>query len=142
MPVPQSEVLHASCVSLSGRGILILGPSGAGKSSLALRLMALGADLVADDRTLVQRVGDDLIASAPANLPHLIEARGVGLLRATLIARTNLVLAVELTDQPAPRLPPNSHTCIIGYPLDIVRGAISDHLAVSIRQYALAGREA
>ena len=41
--------LHASCIAVHGRGVLILGPSGAGKSSLALQLMALGADLVADD---------------------------------------------------------------------------------------------
>ena len=34
-----------------GRGLLILGPSGAGKSALALQLIALGARLVADDRT-------------------------------------------------------------------------------------------
>lgn len=142
MSEPLSEVVHASCVSLLGRGILILGPSGAGKSSLALRLMALGAELVADDRTALRRDGGDLIASAPPGLPHLIEARGIGLLHATLLARTKLVLVVELTDQPLPRLPPISHTCFIGCPLDIVRGAISDHLAVSIRQYALAGREA
>jgi HPr kinase/phosphorylase len=48
-----SEILHASCIALEGRGLLILGPSGAGKSSLAIRMMALGASLVSDDRTLV-----------------------------------------------------------------------------------------
>jgi HPr kinase/phosphorylase len=48
------SLLHASTVAF-GRdgGILILGPSGAGKSTLALRLIAAGAQLVADDRTIV-----------------------------------------------------------------------------------------
>ena len=43
--------IHASCVALAGKGVLILGDSGAGKSDLALRLMDDGARLVADDRT-------------------------------------------------------------------------------------------
>ena len=47
-------ILHGSCVAVEGRGVLIVGPSGAGKSSLALALMALGAELVADDRTEVR----------------------------------------------------------------------------------------
>lgn len=57
-------ILHASCVALDGRGLLILGPSGSGKSALALELMALGADLVADDRTEIEGQGPDLVAAA------------------------------------------------------------------------------
>ena len=46
------------------------GPSGAGKSSLALQLMAWGADLVADDRTLLRERSDGAIeALAPPTLP-------------------------------------------------------------------------
>jgi HPr kinase/phosphorylase len=41
--------LHASAVSLDGNGVLICGASGTGKSTLALQLMALGAELIADD---------------------------------------------------------------------------------------------
>ncbi|MDX5349528.1 MAG: serine kinase, partial [Paracoccaceae bacterium] len=47
---PGPQIVHATSVAVDGRGLLILGPSGAGKSSLALRLIALGARLVADDR--------------------------------------------------------------------------------------------
>ena len=50
-------ILHATCVAVDGRGLLILGPSGSGKSALALQLIALGAQLVADDRTRVSRRG-------------------------------------------------------------------------------------
>lgn len=45
--------LHASAVALGPRGLLILGAAGAGKTTLALALVALGAELVADDRVLV-----------------------------------------------------------------------------------------
>ncbi|HJN03832.1 MAG TPA: serine/threonine protein kinase, partial [Alphaproteobacteria bacterium] len=31
-------LVHATCVVIDGRGILLRGPSGAGKSDLALRL--------------------------------------------------------------------------------------------------------
>lgn len=35
----ETHLRHATCVSLSGAGVLILGPSGSGKSDLALRLI-------------------------------------------------------------------------------------------------------
>ena len=47
---PPGIILHASCVALAGRGLLIRGAPGSGKSTLALTLMGLGADLVGDDR--------------------------------------------------------------------------------------------
>ena len=40
---PDGEILHASCVAVAGRGLLIAGASGSGKSALALDLMAFGA---------------------------------------------------------------------------------------------------
>ncbi len=61
--------LHASCVSIAGKGVLLLGVSGSGKSDLALRLIDSGAILVADDRVD--------IASSPS--PALAgEGRGGG----------------------------------------------------------------
>ena len=44
-----SETLHASCVAIDGRAVLIEGRSGEGKSDLALRLIDRGAALVSDD---------------------------------------------------------------------------------------------
>ena len=50
-----SETLHATCLSVQGRGILLCGPSGCGKSDLALRLITtLDARLVADDQVTVE----------------------------------------------------------------------------------------
>ena len=74
-------VRHASAVVLEqgaeqgGRalGVLIEGPSGTGKSALALRLMALGARLVADDRTrITAREGWPWLL-APERLDGVIE---------------------------------------------------------------------
>ena len=60
-----AQLLHASTVAFRGRGVVILGASGSGKSALALELMALGAGLVADDRTLVEVQDGALVASCP-----------------------------------------------------------------------------
>ena len=80
-----TETIHATCVSIDGRGVLITGPSGSGKSDLALRLMDRGALLVSDDYTCLTPMGDTLEARAPANIAGRIEVRGIGIVqRATL----------------------------------------------------------
>jgi len=48
--------LHASAVSIDGRGIALVGPKHAGKSTLALALVREGARLLTDD-LLVVRMG-------------------------------------------------------------------------------------
>jgi ABC-type thiamine transport system ATPase subunit len=63
-----SETLHASCVALDGRAVLITGISGSGKSDLSLRLLDRGFVLVADDQTIVRKQGERLIATAPVAL--------------------------------------------------------------------------
>jgi serine kinase of HPr protein (carbohydrate metabolism regulator) len=72
--------VHAGCVAINGRGVMIGGPSGAGKSDLALRLIDRGAMLVSDDYTLIVR-GDDgrIIANPAPNIKGLIEVRGIGI---------------------------------------------------------------
>jgi HPr kinase/phosphorylase len=77
-----SETLHATCLSVQGRGILLCGPSGCGKSDLALRLInSHGARLVADDQVVVERRGSMLVGSAPHHLRGLFEVRGLGIVR-------------------------------------------------------------
>ena len=72
--------IHGTCVAIGGAGALLLGPSGSGKSDLALRLIDQGAELVADDRVELRVAGAQVLASAPAQLPPLLEVRGIGLL--------------------------------------------------------------
>ena len=96
--------LHATCVDYQGKGVLILGASGSGKSALALALMAFGARLVADDRTMVTQSGE-LIATAPRALGGMIEARGVGILNADPVEQTVLRLAIDLDQTEKTRLP-------------------------------------
>ena len=97
--------LHASCVALNGRGLLIIGPSGSGKSALALQLMASGAKLVSDDRTDVTRSNDRLIACSPAVLSGMIEARGVGILHAEPVAEAVAAPVAAATPAAIARLP-------------------------------------
>lgn len=98
-------LLHASCVDLSGTGVVLLGLSGAGKSDLALRLIDGGARLVADDRVAITRRGTRLIARPPEAIAGLIEVRGLGIMRIEHCSSSALGLAIALGDRPTPRLP-------------------------------------
>ena len=93
------SILHATCVSLQGRGVLICGKPGSGKSSLALCLIDRGAVLVADDQTSVIQEGEALIAQAPPSHKGLMEVRGLGICSFSYQERTPLSLWVELCDE-------------------------------------------
>jgi serine kinase of HPr protein (carbohydrate metabolism regulator) len=88
------------------RGALIEGPSGSGKSDLALRLIALGFRLVADDRTVVFVSGGRLFGRAPAPLAGLMEVRGVGVVAFPSLPLAEIVLLVACAARPAD--PPRS----------------------------------
>ncbi len=89
-------MLHGTVVSIGGRGVLLRGASGAGKSDLALRLIALGAVLVADDQVRLRPDGARLLASPPDSIAGLIELRGVGIRRLPYEADVPLALVVDL----------------------------------------------
>jgi serine kinase of HPr protein (carbohydrate metabolism regulator) len=94
-----AETLHASAVATEGRAVLISGPSGAGKSDLALRLLDRGFTLVSDDRTLVRKDGEKLIASAPPNIAGKLEIRGIGIVDMDVVSDVPVALFVELTSE-------------------------------------------
>jgi serine kinase of HPr protein (carbohydrate metabolism regulator) len=105
-----SETIHATCVAIGGRGVLIRGRSGSGKSDLALRLIDRGAELVSDDYTELRLEGGRLIASAPAAIAGRMEIRGVGLVEFTAAAQAPVCLLVDLDAVPE-RLPePVNHS--------------------------------
>jgi HPr kinase/phosphorylase len=137
------DILHASCIAVDGRGLLILGPSGAGKSTLAIRLVALGARLVSDDRTRVTIRDDALLASCPnAALQGLVEARGIGLLRAPSVESAPLTLAIDLDQTEPDRLPPPRTVTILGIPLALVLHPQNDHFPDALMIYLRHGRQA
>mgnify|MGYP005873419501 CR=1 FL=1 len=138
----QRTILHATTVAFGGRGLLILGPSGAGKSGLALQLMALGARLVADDRTELARHGTALVARAPAAIRGRIEARGIGLLAAPALDRAMLSAALDLARDESERLPPFRNVTFLGVTLQLVLGQRSPYFPAALRHYMLHGRTA
>ncbi|SFL20050.1 HPr kinase/phosphorylase [Shimia haliotis] len=139
---PLETNLHASCVALEGRAVLISGASGTGKSSLALQLMGFGARLVADDRTVVRLRGNRLWASAPDSIRGKIEARGVGILKATALREAEVVLAVDLDRKETDRLPHPLETRILGEPLPLCLRVDAAHFAAAILQFLREGRDA
>ena len=101
------ENVHATCVDINGSGILIIGQSGSGKSDLALRLIEnKGAVLVSDDRTDLEPVNGQLLASAPKSIEGFIEIRGIGIVHKPFKKQTALKLAVTASsDQDIERYP-------------------------------------
>ena len=132
--------LHASAVAIDGRAVLITGPSGSGKSSLALDLLALGARLVADDGVIIRREGERLLARSPDPIRGLIEARGVGLLRAEPLDDMPVTLVVDLGTTETERLPPWRTTTIAGITIPLLHKVESVHFAAAVRQYLAHGR--
>ena len=102
--------IHASCVAIGNKGVLLLGKSGAGKSDLALRLIDEGAKLVADDRTILFVKNGALHARAPATIRGLLEIRGVGIVEMPVRSQVRLALAVTLGREGA-RLPQPQFYC-------------------------------
>lgn len=138
----ESLILHASCVALGPRGLLIIGPSGAGKSALALQLIALGARLVSDDRTEVTAGPRGLRARCPSDaIRGLIEARGVGLLRADPVEEAQLVLVADLARDEDHRLPPRRSMTILGSHLPLVLRVRNDHFPAALLLYLERGRQ-
>lgn len=140
MPAPV-PVAHATSVAVAGRGLLIRGASGSGKSSLALEMMALGAQLVADDRTELRLDGDGLVLCCPAPLLGLIEARGIGLLNTDYAGPVPLVAVVDLDRVETERLPPKRAVRLHGHVFPVIHKVEARYFPAALCQYLKAGRQ-
>ncbi len=132
--------LHGSAVAIDGTGVLILGASGSGKSGLALRMMAQGARLISDDRVLVKPSAGRLIATAPPGLRGIIEARGIGLLRAEAVNEAPLALAVDLDRPPAARMPHLREFRHSGLAIELILGGGMTNLETTLVHLLRFGR--
>lgn len=99
-----SETLHASCVAIHGRAVLIEGRSGTGKSDLALRLIDRGGVLVSDDYTVLTRRDGMLSAAPPTNIAGKMEVRGLGLIEVDHVRDVPVGLVVVADNDPV-RMP-------------------------------------
>ena len=137
-----SENLHASTVALDGRAVVIVGPSGSGKSDLALRLLDRGFVLVSDDRTIVRKAGEKVVATAPNTIRGKLEIRGVGIVDIPSINDVPVALVVELTSD-ITRLPDNARERIIlgaGIPLisvDAMTASAASKVALALDRLGL-----
>ena len=87
---------HGVLVEVYGEGILILGDSGVGKSETAIELVKRGHRLVADDAVELRKVSNrQIMGTAPENIRHFIELRGIGIVN---VARVFGVGAVKVSE--------------------------------------------
>jgi len=104
------------------RGVLIEGPSGSGKSDLALRALAAGFSLIADDGATTFASGGRLYGRAPTAITGLIEVRGVGIVPRPTLAMARIVLMVHCASAPGEveRMPEPAFQTVAGVKLPVV----------------------
>ena len=90
---------HGVMVEVYGEGILIVGDSGVGKSETAVELIKRGHRLIADDAVEIRKVSSKtLVGTAPDNIRHFIELRGIGIVNARNIFGIGAVKLTEKID--------------------------------------------
>ncbi len=90
---------HGVLVEVYGEGILLVGDSGVGKSETAIEIIKRGHRLIADDAVEIRRVSNKtLLGSAPENIRHFIELRGIGIINARRIFGIGAVKMEEKID--------------------------------------------
>ncbi len=90
---------HGVLVEVYGEGVLLLGESGVGKSETAIELVKRGHRLIADDAVEIRRVSNKtLVGSAPENIRHYVELRGIGIINARRIFGMGSVKMTEKID--------------------------------------------
>jgi hypothetical protein len=133
--IRHAGLIAARAVGGDWRGVLIEGPSGAGKSDLALRALAEGFRLVADDRTILWVSGGRLFGRAPDTLAGLIEVRGVDVARVAALPLSEIVLVV--CDGSPERIPDPASEDILGLRLPRLHLALRESSAPAKLRHAL-----
>ena len=76
-----------------------------GEIYVNIAALAIGADLVSDDQTIITLDGKRLKAEAPVSIRGLIEARGLGILTVPSIASAAIKAIIDLDYIETERLP-------------------------------------
>ncbi|WP_306142480.1 HPr kinase/phosphorylase [Roseibium sp. MMSF_3412] len=97
-----TQAVHANCLVVGTRGIVIRGRSGSGKSELTDILIEAAKNkgnlglLVADDRVYLSSCHGQLAARAPETIAGLLEVRGKGLVKTAFLPVAKVHLLVDL----------------------------------------------
>lgn len=90
---------HGVLVEVYGEGVFITGESGVGKSETAMELIKRGHRLIADDAVEIRKVSNrSLVGSAPKNIRHFMELRGIGIINARRLFGMGSVKITEKLD--------------------------------------------
>ncbi len=138
----QRLIVHATTIVINGRAALISGAAGSGKSALALELIALGAKLIADDRTILEDIDGVLVARAPSPIQGMIEARGVGLLNVDTVPCGNVVLAINMDEEEQSRLPDLRYVTYLGHNIALQHKVNAPYFSSAVYQLLTHGRRA
>lgn len=135
------KTIHANCVAVDGKGLLILGKSGSGKSTLSLQLLGLGARLVSDDQTILSCDKSQLYAASPKQIVGLIEARGIGILKVPVVSNVAIRAIVDLDIVEIRRLPPHREKTVLGLSLTCFHNVDSPAFPSALLHYLRYGRQ-
>ncbi|WP_434054039.1 MAG: HPr kinase/phosphatase C-terminal domain-containing protein [Roseibium sp.] len=97
-----AQTVHANCLVVGTRGIVIQGPSGSGKSELTDLLIEAAGNkgnlgvLVADDRVYLSSCRGTLVARVPETISGLMEVRGRGVVETVSMSAAKVDLLVDL----------------------------------------------
>lgn len=94
---PRSNV-HGELLEVFGIGVLIIGKSSVGKSETALDLVNRGHRLVADDMVDIMAMDNKLMGTAPDNIRHYMEIRGLGIVNVRRLYGTGSVKHTSQVD--------------------------------------------
>ena len=90
---------HGVLLDIYGEGVMITGDSGVGKSESAIELIMRGHRLVADDAVELRKVSNrQIMGTAPENIRHFIELRGIGIVNVARIFGVGAVKVSESLD--------------------------------------------
>lgn len=132
--------VHGTGVAYRDRGALIMGAAGSGKSMLATEMIALGADLIADDRVQIARADEGgLVMRPPAPTAGLIELRGLGLVRLPHLDQAPLLFIADLDTEPPGRLPQPRKRILLGTACPVISCKGRPVLAAGLIALLMAG---